>query len=94
MQGRGGLEGPLWPGIELEQGKGKESLGEIDVAVKEQESPLKHTAINGALQGPSTAIGVNELKKVTKSFHVRFDGLTKALDMASRGRKKVEKQEN
>ena len=74
--------------------KDKDSLEEIDIVVKEQESPLKHIAINGALPGQSTAIGVNELKKVLESCQVRFDDLRKTLDMAAPLLKMVEKQES
>ena len=68
------------------------SLAEIDIVVKEQESPLEDIAINGTLPGQSRAIGVNELKNVLKSSQVQFDDLKKALDMATPLREKVEEQ--
>ena len=72
--------------------KHKGSLAEIDIVVKEQESPLEDIAINGTLPGQSRAIGVNELKNVAKSSQVQFDDLKKALDMATPLREKVEEQ--
>ena len=72
--------------------KHKGSLAEIDIVVKEQESPLEDIAINGTLPGQSRAIGVNELKNVIKSSQVQFDDLKKALDMATPLREKVEEQ--
>ena len=52
-------------------------------------SLLKHTVVNGTLPCQSSFIGVNELKNVITSLHVHFHDLKKAVDMASRGRKKV-----
>ena len=62
--------------------KHKVSLEEIDIAVKEQASLLKHLAINVALPGQSRAIGVDELMNVLKSWPPLCPC------------KKVEKQEN
>ena len=42
--------------------KHKGSLAEIDIVVKEQESPLEDIAITVTLPGQTRAIGVNELK--------------------------------
>ena len=72
----------------------KASLEDMDTVMKERESLLKHKAINGALPGQSTAIGVHELKNVLESCQVHFDDLRKALDMAAPLLKKVEEQEN
>ena len=105
MQGRGGLEGLLWPALNLSKviaqlpttvlgSKHKGSEEEMDIVVREQESPLEHIAINGALSGQSTAIGVHELKSVLESCQVHFDDLRKALGMAAPLLKKVEEQEN
>ena len=74
--------------------KHKGSRQEMDIVVSEQESRLEHIAINGALPGQSTAIGVHELKNVLESCQVHFDDLRKALDMAAPLLKKVEEQEN
>ena len=74
--------------------KHKGSQEEMDIVVSEQESRLEHIAINGALPGQSTAIGVHELKNVLESCQVHFDDLRKALDMAAPLLKKVEEQEN
>ena len=38
----------------------KASLEDMDIVMKERESLLKHIAINGAVPGQSTAIGVHE----------------------------------
>ena len=48
--------------------KHKGSQEEMDTVVGEQESRLEHIAINGALPGLSTAIGVHALKNVIQSF--------------------------
>ena len=71
---------------------GKANMQDVETAVKEQESLLTHIIVNGTLPGQSSFIGVNDLTNVTKPFHVHLDDLTKAVDMASRGRKKVERQ--
>ena len=74
--------------------KHKGSREEMDIVVSEQESRLERIAINGALPGQSTAIGVHELKNVLESCQVHFDDLRKASDMAAPLLKKMEKQEN
>ena len=70
--------------------KQKGSLAEIDIVVKEQESPLEDIAINVTLPGQARAIGVKELKNALKSSQEQFDDLKKALDMATPLREKVE----
>ena len=74
--------------------KDKGNVEEIDIVVKDQDSLLKHIAINGALLGQSTAIGVNELKNAIESCQVHVGDWGKALYMAAPLLKKVEKQEN
>ena len=74
--------------------KHKGSQEEMYIVVSEQESRLEHIAINGALPGQSTTIGVHELKNVLEPCQVHFDDLRKALDMAAPLLKKVEEQEN
>ena len=69
------------------------NMQDMEIAVKEQESLLTHIIVNGALPGQSSSIGVNDLTTVIKSFHVHFDDLKNAVDMARPGRKKVKKQE-
>ena len=72
----------------------RSSLEKMETVGKEQESLLKHIAINGASPGQSKLIGVSELKNVLKSFQMHFDDLKKALEMASPLLKKLDRQEN
>ena len=72
----------------------KASLEKVDIVMKERASLLKDILVNGTVPGQSSFIGVNELKNVIKSFHVHFFALKKAVDTASRARKKVKKQEH
>jgi hypothetical protein len=45
------------------------------------------------LPGQSRFIGINELKNVLKTFHLHFDDVKKAVEMATPLLRKVEKQE-
>ena len=65
----------------------------MDIVGKEQESQLRHISIHGALPGQSRFIGINELKNVLKIFHLHFDDVKKAVEMATPLLRKVEKQE-
>ena len=71
----------------------KASLEKMDIVGKEQESQLRHISIHGALPGQSRFIGINELKNVLKIFHLHFDDVKKAVEMATPLLRKVEKQE-
>ena len=72
----------------------KASLEEMDIVMKERASLLKDIVVNGTVPGQSSFIGVNELHNVIKSCRVHFFALLKAVDTASRARKKVKKQEH
>ena len=71
----------------------KASLEKMDTVGKEQESQLRPISIHGALPGQSRFIGINELKNVLKSFHLHFDDVKKAVEMATPFLKRVENQE-
>ena len=72
----------------------KRNLDEMDTVMKQRESLLTHIAINGALPGQSTAIGVIELKKCDQVIFMHFDDLKRALEMANHLLKKVDTQES
>ena len=72
----------------------KASLEEMDIVMKERASLLKDIVVHGTGPGQSGFIGVNELNNVIKSFRVHLFAVVKAVDTASRARKKVKKQEH
>ena len=72
----------------------KASLEEMDIVMKERASLLKDIVVHRTGPGQSGFIGVNELNNVIKSFRVHLFAVVKAVDTASRARKKVKKQEH
>ena len=72
----------------------KASLEEMDIVMKERASLLKDIVVHGTVPGQSGFNGVNELNNVIKSFRVHLFAVVKAVDTASRARRKVKKQEH
>ena len=72
----------------------KASLEEMDIVMKERASLLKDIVVHRTVPGQSGFTGVNELNNVIKSFRVHLFAVVKAVDTASRARKKVKKQEH